>query len=129
MWPAPRRLGPPGLQRTSAGSLSPARLRRGGEGAAGDLPRRAIPRPDRVGAGGCGMAQAQVHRIGGGGGVVSTTSASPRPGLALADQSPKHAAFELERAGALQGDAARIGLAVLGVVDLPVPFVGRAARL
>src|SRR5262249_16038813 len=34
-----------------------------------------------------------------------------------------------ERAGALHGDAARIGLAVLGVVDLPVPFVGRAARL
>src|SRR5262249_59388722 len=58
-----------------------------------------------------------------------TASASPRPGVALADQSPKHAAFELERAGALQGDAARIGLAVLGVVDLPVPFVGRAARL
>src|SRR5437879_2580864 len=52
-----------------------------------------------------------------------------RPGLALADEAAERAALEVERARAGERDRARVGLAVLGVVDLPVPFVGRAARL
>src|SRR5262249_31748975 len=58
----------------------------------------------------------------------ASRSARARPGLALADDAAERAALELEAGGALQRDAARVGLAVLGVVDLTVPLVG-AGRL
>src|SRR5690349_17721960 len=57
------------------------------------------------------------------------SSACSCPGLGLADQAAQRAAFQLEISGALQGDAAAVGLAVLGIVDLPVPLIGRAAWL
>src|SRR2546425_6756387 len=54
-------------------------------------------------------------------------SLRPRPGLRFAER--QHAALDLERGRARQRDAAAIGLAVVGVVDVPRPRVGRAVRL
>jgi hypothetical protein len=56
-------------------------------------------------------------------------SRRPRPGLRLADQPGEHAALEFGAVGAGHGERAGIGVAVLGVVNLPVPFFRRAARL
>ena len=50
------------------------------------------------------------------------------PGLSLADEAAERAALQLQRVAAREGEIARIGLAVLGIVDLPRPFVG-AGRL
>src|SRR6185295_15803584 len=50
------------------------------------------------------------------------------PGLALADEPAERTALQLQRIPARISEIARIGLAVLGIVDLPGPFAG-AGRL
>src|SRR5690348_6023958 len=44
------------------------------------------------------------------------------PGLRLADEAAERAALQLQRVPAGPGEIARIGLAVLGGVDLTAPF-------
>src|SRR3954468_18887015 len=50
------------------------------------------------------------------------------PGLSFADETAERAALQLQRVAARECQIARIGLAVLGVVDLSAPLVG-AGRL
>src|SRR5258705_8799142 len=47
----------------------------------------------------------------------------PRPGLAAAQRAD--AAFDAQRIRACHRDAARIGAAVIGIIDLARPFAGR----
>ena len=67
-------------------------------------------------------AQAQIMRRGRTGEGIRSAGAGPD--LSLADQAAEHAAFKFEQAGILHCDVARIGPAILGIVDLSRPLVG-----